>query len=423
MPPHAQLRQIPRPVENIDAALPLIFSLQLFKAREELAVALLLIWLALRLVVQARRQPSGLGAWPLVLLGLLLVNVRVILLGEESAPSGPSDFLMIGLGLAAGLDRTSLAWRTSLQWIGACAVSVTVLLLLYWPGSAQPGVGLEEILLQNRLGLGGLNRLATLAMLFTLCAGYGGLLERRAWKRWPMLAAALIGYGLCLRTESRLAILAPPLALGLAYLIPRLRSRLGWGRTLIMSMIGTGVLASAVSIWWFLIASDSRLNLWSDLGRLQAARCWSAIALSGHNRFLFGIGFGDRAREFCSEATAYARGGDWRPMGHAHNTLAQVLGETGTLGLLAIGLLLVAIFMALIQRLNQNTSPIPWGLQGTTVTEAAMGLNLLLVFNMMTTTVHLSNPASQCLIGYLSATAFWACQASSDDTAHQQARS
>ena len=397
-------------VEIIDAALPLIFGLQLFKAQEELAIGLLLIWLAARLVLQAWRQRSEPAPWALVLLGLLLVNMRVILFGEESAPSGPSDFLLITLGLAAGFERSDTAWRTSLQCIGMASVTVSLVLLLYWPGSLSLGIGLEEILSKNRLGLGGLNRLATLAMLFSLAAAYGGLLESKVWRRWSLVGASLLGYALCLRTESRLAMLAPPLAMGLAYLIPRLRSRVGWSRTLAICLAGCGALAAMMAFWWFQLASDNRVNLASDLGRLEAARCWSAISLSGHNRFLLGIGFGDRARDFCAKATAYARGSDWHPMGHAHNTLAQILGETGTLGLLAVVLLLVVLVLALIGRLNQQGTAIPWGWRGISLTEAALGLNLLLLFNVITTTVHLSNPASQCLIGYLSATAFWARQ-------------
>jgi hypothetical protein len=217
----------------LDALLPLIFALQLFRSQELLATGLLLIWLALRLVSQAVRQvrqrPAG-TPWAALMLGLLLVNVRVVLFGEESSPSGPSDLLMVVLGLAAGAGRRPASWRASLQWIGLATLPVVVLLALHWPGSLDFSTPLEVVLEQKKVGIGGLNRVATLAMLFSVCAAYGGLLEKTGWKRLALLATALLGYGLCLRTGSRLALLAPLLAMAMAYLISRARGRLKAGQ-------------------------------------------------------------------------------------------------------------------------------------------------------------------------------------------------
>ncbi|MEB3262842.1 MAG: hypothetical protein VKJ66_00550 [Synechococcus sp.] len=395
---------------GLDALLPLIFSLQLFRSEELLATGLLLIWLALRLVSQGVRQweqRAGGTPWAVLLLGLLLVNVRVVLLGEESSPSGPSDYLMVVLGLAAGAGRSPASWRASLQWIGLASLPIAILLALHWPGSFDWNVPLEAVLQQKRVGLGGLNRLATLVMAFTVCATYGGLLEPKGWKRWPLLLLALLGYALCLRTGSRLALLAPPLALALAYMVSRARGRLRWRSVLLLGLGGSGIVAALMGLWWFLLAPGSSRNLVSDLGRLQAAQCYGGIAFSGQNRFLYGIGFGSRAREFCAAATAQARGDGWRPMGHAHNSVAQMLGETGSLGLLALVLLLVVLALALARRLRATPAPLAWGPAGASLTEAAIALNLLLLFNALATTVFLINPASQCLIGYLAATALW----------------
>ena len=392
---------------NLDALLPLIFSLQLFSDREVLATGLLIIWLALRLTSQGLHQRRNGSPWAIVLLGLLLVNVRVIVLREESSPSGPSDLLLVMLGLAAGAERAPLAWRASLQWIGVGSLALAALLLLFWPGTLYPSLDFEAVLTQQPLGVGGLNRFGTLVMLLTLCSAYGGLLEPKRWKAWVLLAIAVVGYAVCLRTDSRLAALGPPLAMGLAYLSTRLLGRLGWRRTLITGLGCGAAISTLMGLWWFVAGSGSQLNLVSDLGRLQAARCWASISFSGHNRFLWGIGYGDRSRQFCAEATALARGHNWNPMGHAHNTAAQILGDTGMLGLLAFCLVVAMLALALGRRLRELNHELPWGWQGFSLTEAAVGLNLLLLFNVLTTTVHLINPATQCLIGYLAATALW----------------
>ena len=392
---------------SLDGLLPLVFSLQLFSAQELLATGLLMIWLALRLTSQAVHQRGSGSPWAIFLLGLLLVNVRVIVLREESSPSGPSDLLLVVLGLAAGAERAPLAWRASLQWLGLGSVALAVLLPMFWPGTINPSLNFEAVLTQQPLAVGGLNRFGTLVMLLTLCAAYGGLLEQRRWKRLSLLGAAALGYAVCLRTDSRLAALGPPLAMGLAYLITRLLGRLGWRRTLLASLGCGAAIGTLMGFWWFVAGSGSQLNWFSDMGRLQAARCWASIILSGHNRFLWGIGYGDRSRQFCAEATALARGHSWNPMGHAHNTVAQILGDTGTLGLLAFCLVAVLLALALGRRLQALEPEVPWGWQGFSMTEAGLALNLLLLFNVLTTTVHLINPATQCLIGYLAATALW----------------
>lgn len=395
---------------GLDALLPLLFSLQLFRSEELLATGLLLIWLALRLVSQGVRQwkqRAGGTPWALLLLGLLLVNVRVVLLGEESSPSGPSDHLMVVLGLAAGAGRSPTSWRASLQWIGLASLPIAILLALHWPGSFDWSLPMEQLLVLNKLGTGGLNRYATLVMAFTICATFGGLLETRGCKRWPLIAVALLGYVLCLRTGSRLALLAPPLVISIAYLTTRARGRLRWQSLMLFGVGSTGAIAALMATWWFVLAPSRNTNLISDLGRLKAAQCWAGIAFSGENRFLYGIGLGDRARDFCAAATAQARGDGWRPMGHAHNSVAQILGETGSLGLLALVLLLVVLALALARRLRAMPAPLAWGPAGASLTEAAIALNLLLLFNALATTVFLINPASQCLIGYLAASALW----------------
>ncbi|MFY8147650.1 MAG: O-antigen ligase family protein [Prochlorococcaceae cyanobacterium] len=409
--PPTPLKRFGTAISNgLDALLPLIFSLQLYRSQVLLSTGLLLIWLALRLVSQAvlqRQHRPGGTPWAVLLLGLMLVNVRVVLLGEESSPSGPSDFLMVVLGLSAGAGRSPGSWGASLQWIGITSLPIAILLALHWPGSFDWNLPMEVLLDLRKLGMGGLNRYATLVMAFTVCATYGGLLESKGWKRWPLLAVALLGYVLCLRTGSRLALLAPPLALFLAYLITRARGRLNRHSLLLFGLGSTGAVAALMGIWWFVLAPSRNTNLMSDLGRLKAAQCWAGVAFSGENRFLYGIGLGDRAREFCAAATMQARGEGFRRLGHAHNTLAQILGETGSLGLLAVVLLLVVLALALRHRLRSTPAPLPWGPSGTGPTEAALGLVLLLLCNALATTVFLINPASQCLIGYLASMAFW----------------
>lgn len=392
----------------MDALLPIVICLHFYKETRELGVALLLIWMAWRLVVPLikahgasdRRGP----ALPHValFLGLLLVNARPIALRDDMA--GPSQFLLIALGLVIGTLLTDNGWKAVLGWLGFSTLPVAALFLWHGAGAGFPLSlqAIDQIYNVHMPGHGGISRFATLMMLLTLCAWYGLLLRPGLPVRVLGLLSVLSGYILCLGSGSRVAQVAVPLAIGMAWVGLRLKGRSRrLQRRLVLAALGIPL---ALALWWFQVGPEIGVNRLSDLRRMEAARCWFSLMFSGRNRLLFGVGYGsEKPNQFCYHIPD-ARG-QLGSIGHAHNTLAQMGGQHGILGILALLIVVVLVLMGLRRQLVAVPLRLPLGLKGTTWAEASLGLNVALAFNALATTVYIGNQVNQVLVGLLAATA------------------
>ena len=72
--------------------------------------------------------------------------------------------------------------------------------------------------------MGSINRLATL-IIQSLAAWYSAALTARLWSRLAYLLIAALGYWIILGTDSRMAVVAVPIAILLPWLGLRLRRR------------------------------------------------------------------------------------------------------------------------------------------------------------------------------------------------------
>ena len=396
----------------VDGLLPLIICLHAYKDTRELAVALLVIWMAWRLLIPlvARYCASDRSGpvLPLVtlFLALLLVNARVISLRDDVA--GPSQFLLIALGVAIGTLLSPQGWQSLLAWLGFSTIPLSALFLWHRGESGLPVslTSIETIYNTLMAGHGGISRFATLVMLLTLCAWYGLLL--RSGQHWKLLGGVAVfsGYLLCLGSGSRVAQVVVPLAAGASWAVLRLKGRSRrMQRRVLLSVFGIPL---ALALWWFGVGPEAAINRLSDFRRMEAARCWFALMFSGRNRFIFGVGYGsEKPNQFCYHIPDFR--GELGTIGHAHNTVAQMGGQHGILGILALFLVVLLVVLGLRRQLAGVQVRLPLGSSGTTWAEVSLGLNLALAFNALATTIHISNQVNQVLIGLLAATALRAC--------------
>ncbi|MFM7244599.1 MAG: O-antigen ligase family protein [Planctomycetaceae bacterium] len=392
----------------VNALLPLIICFYAYKESRKLAAALLVIWMAWRLLVPllemfwASDRRGPVLPHVTLFLALLLVNARVISLRGDVA--GPSQFLLIVLGVVIGTLLCEKGWSSILSWLGFSAIPLGALFLWHGVASGLPlSLGaIEKVYNMFLAGHGGISRFATLVMLLTLCAWYGLLL--RAGKRWKFLGfvAVFSGYALCLGSGSRVAQVVVPLALSLSWAVQRLK---GQAKRLQRRVLFTAVgIPLALALWWFVVGPEAATNRLSDFRRMEAARCWLALMWSGRNRFIFGVGYGSEVpNQFCRQIPDFR--GQLGTIGHAHNTVAQMGGQHGILGILALFLIVLLVVLGLRRQLSGALVRLPIGPGTTPWAEVSLGLNLALAFNALATTIHISNQVNQVLIGLLAASA------------------
>jgi hypothetical protein len=381
-----------------DGMIPIIITFHSFTKTRQLALGLLVIWTAIRLiiqmVVQHQQHPLQLP-FEAVFLALILVNTRLIVLREDM--DGPTNFLLIALGFLIGGRQSLRQWRLSLGWLALTPILLAGVLVLHHSAvTTWSSTVVKDIYEATMNGHGGINRFATLLMFVTTSAAYFALLSTSRLARRFGTAAGLIGYVLCFSTDSRLAQIAPPIALLVGWMAVHWRV----GTTKIV-LWAAGALASAsvaVGMWWFVLAPDASVNQGSDLGRLEAGRCWLSLMLTGRNRFLYGVGYGPKANEMCG----YLK--DGKGFGHAHNTIAQLGGQLGVLGILAFLILAIIVSMGLWRQLTVVSCRLNQEPNQHAFVQAAIGFNTLLLLNTITTTIYRGNQVTQCLIGFLAST-------------------
>ncbi|MCT4364871.1 MAG: hypothetical protein N3Z29_08170 [Synechococcaceae cyanobacterium MAG-AL1] len=385
-------------IQIYDGILPLVIIIHSYSDHETAALGLLVIWMALRLTIRVFRQHREHPTQPpfdAIFLILLLVNTRVIVLREDI--NGASNFLIIAIGFVIGLRQSWRQWRISLGWLALTSVVLAVNFLLVRPAPVGwTHTLVRDVYVLTMNGHGGINRFATILLLVTLSSVYYSLLSRSTAARAFGVVAALIGYSMCFSTDSRLAQAAPPTALLVGWLVPRF-----WKGSIKIILIVAASLITAgliLGLWWFYLAPDASVNLSSDLGRLAAGGCWLSLMFTGSNRFVYGVGFGPKANQMCGHLK------DGAGFGHAHNTIAQMGGQLGLLGIIAFLILVIIVVMGFSRQRMLMLSLKNRDFHNIGRIQVAVGLNSLLMMNVLATTIYRGNQVTQCLIGFLAST-------------------
>ena len=380
-------------------------ALHLTKQSRELGLISLFAWLVLQMSAAIRKlilessTQATLLAWG-GLLGFLLLNARNII--ERDDYRGPIKFLLILIGLLIGSQFNKKQWLSLLRWLGIAIIPIAV--WFGWKMHLNDDWSIKSIFRiyydYTQQSMGSINRLATAAGLFTLSAWYSATQTPQIFARVGQLLIAFTGYRIVLGTDSRMAIIAVPIAIFIPWLWMRINNRLSAKQLIVASIAALGV--TGISAWHFVIAKNFQTLTSSDVMRLRMATCWIRQGmLKPTERFWIGTGF-DSAK--LSEACEYIRPG--HPFGHAHNTIANIAGHHGLLGLIVLTSFSISVAYGLWRQQRASAEILSWSpFNSTSWAEISLGLNLTLLLFTASTTIYVFSPINQVLIGLVAGSA------------------
>ena len=398
---------INRVVGLMDLVFPVSTAL-LFAGQKIAAAGLLVAWLIARLIM---RQRASHGLYGLLLV-LALFNAGILVMDRGAQPSDPSDLLLIGLAFAAGLERTVDQWQRSFVQIVVCILPIGLTGLLWKP--TQTLLQFPDI---------NVNRLSFLLGILTVLAWGLNKLSRTTTGRVGWLAVTSSCVPLALLTGSRAALAAPALAilltelgLGLHRLIGRgVNWKRHWRTTAAMALVIALAVAGTAGLW-YRNDQEGRINQLSDAMRFPTSLCWASAPFN-HGNPLLGLGYNREVRRHCDgralEVLASAK--RMKGLPHAHNVPAQILGETGLIGL--SGLILGCFGIARqVARNLRPTATIQASQCAALTTSIGLPLCAYFVLTGMTTSFEIYLPLNQVLIGYSLAALFTTQSSSSQET-------
>lgn len=340
----------------VDAAWPVAVSLLCLDARYA-AYLTVLVWLIWRLLLQVQRYPLA-----VVFLLLLGAQAGQFVLERDLQPSSASDPLVIALGFVAMLGRTEAQWMCTLRWLALAIVPLAL-----WASGQDSNLPLDP-------PVGGINRLGFLLGLLQLSAWASAGLSHSWWSRLLYAGLAVGSIPIILHNGSRVALLAPPMAIVLTFVLALLlRPKwlpVKWGVVLrfrsqiLLVGLGASIVFSFATVQsWYFSSAGLGENSLSDRGRFGTALCWASQPIKkGDERFVFGLGYNKVVQKHCGSRWVPAMKEMGRPEGlpHAHNLFAQVLAENGLLGALSLlsVLLLLAKRVLVVADESENFAPL-----------------------------------------------------------------
>ncbi|CAK6686684.1 O-antigen ligase family protein [Synechococcus sp. BA-124 BA4] len=327
-----------RGISGVGQAILLCLAIALLFVTENLqpSSACGLLWMFLVLVGHASSRP-----WSLAVLGMLMLNVRQVVLDEGTIPSSHMDMVLIVAAFLCGYGQRRGWW---LRTMGAVAVGILIGVI----GNFQVVFDFVRFGIEYHALALTKNQTALLAGLAVLCGGTSLAASRNLWTR--LLFTGSLGASLLLlrAADSRAGIAMLLVALLLSALLlwcrrpmeavrssnPLLRHKkiiIAGGLLLLALAVGLSVLIMSspdpmLSAGLYQMYGEE--NLENDASRIRVYSCYLGLPFTGNNRFIYGVGYGSVMRGMCpAEAVG-------RSLSHAHNLILQIWAETGLVGTL-----------------------------------------------------------------------------------------
>jgi len=360
-----------------------------FRDHRDYSLGLAILWLSVHLLRQlwsSRHHWTGhiASLTPGIALGLLLIQSRMLIRMDDN--DGPTRYLLIAVALLVGSGLSRTSWKHLLQWI---ATGTLALSIIFW---LQSDISNSNWLAEaNKYwageGYGGINMLGSALNVLTVFSFYCLRSSNNWLPRLISFTGCLLSFMLCLASNSRMAAVAPLLAIFFAWLISK-----GWAQAQRLSKlpkvaaVGLSILIPSATYWYFAIRPDLKIGMVNDTARLEIWWCNLQNSIfAGNNKIVYGSGYDWTAiRDACGHASS-------------HNAYIQFLSMHGLLGFIAFAMLLIFVTKGIQNHLIQRNREqgfwhCSWG-------ETALGTTLVVLFAAISSSTHLGGYLNPLLIG------------------------
>lgn len=343
-------------------------------------------WIVLQLVRKIRqsRNNISLQVAPAIMIGLLLVQAKVILNMDDHP--GATRYIILSSTILASSTLTIRSWRALLNWLSAAGFIMGILLYTQFDESNY-----RWLMDSNKYffgeGLGGINLLGSVLNAICVSNFYSARLSKKVILRIVFLVNSVFIYLLCLETQSRMAAIAPVLSIVLSWIISEGISLLRRSPPVKrISYLGGFFIIPTSAYWWLVIRPE--MSMRGELSRLSIWKCFLENSiLAGNNKIAYGNGYDlESIQQAC---------GHWQ----AHNALMQLLSMHGIIGIIALSPVAVLIFKNIFNHLNDRFDEgikwrASWG-------EVSAGLTLIAIIPSISSTTFLGGYVNPIIIGLL----------------------
>lgn len=353
------------------------------------SIGLVVIWLAIHLVKILRENRSHDGKKSISLaaalfIGLLLTQLRVLLTMPDN--DGATRYLLIAFALLVGANLSRRSWKTLFHYI---TISGLITAICYW-ANWQPEVS-SWLIKANKYtfkeGYGGINMLGSVLDIFLVVSTYTlRTCRMKISKIYSSLAVFSI-FSLILATNSRMAVIAPILAVYLSWLYSTGRYQLNQlARPKKWFFSSLCIFAPFVACWFFVVRPDWSNGMLSDAARLEIWVCSLKNSIfAGNNRIAYGIGYmWQQIQAAC---------GQWQ----AHSSYIHFVSMHGMLGIMGIMSIIFLAFKGARDQLRRFNSNICFW--NCNCGEVTLGCMLVVAITALSSTTYLGGYLNPMLMG------------------------
>lgn len=303
-------------IPAIDFLLPVSIALFLLPGLDPgLSTIPVFIWLFFNFLIS--KQSQRFFALPSMF--ALLVSAHSLFVNSPPHPVSITDALLFAVALGSSAFVNMHRWKRIFILLPLSLLpSLPLVTSRPWIPNELAGVNQNAYLI-------GLASLAAFSLLFVV--------QKSHWLSWIAVVFLLMSCSLLWMTGSRAALVSVAVSM-----YAGLINKFGLRSRIIKFLIIGGALAllsllTRTLYLYFNYPPDASPFFGSELGRLEALKCYIKLPFSEEGNILYGSGFVS-LKELCSTPVKILSSSP----DHAHNLYVQVWAGSGLMGLIAIGL-------------------------------------------------------------------------------------